>query len=427
MDETGTMADSGGRVGPPSPQPRWASATKMKNPVPWQAAAITAGLLLAGPLYQVALFAVVLYFLHGMIRKREFRFSGEETVILLYVASGAHAFRYSGADLPVMGRVMLHHLVLLAWIPLARSIDSLGAESRRALALWLRGTVLLGGVVGLVAVTRFLATEQERASGLYGGFYFLSGQMVWVLPLGLSVVMTGSRRLATAAGLASVLAFGALCFSYTRSAFLGWFLAGGVWLPALGRDWFRGAPGQRPRLLRRLVLVAILPFMLLVFLLNTSDSRISSMVPSPARTEEPTVTHSDLSSGRGSIIGDGLDILRGLQADGDYRAILFGTGLDSRKRLVGGVFTSWESDYLQTLLNQGAAGLALLVLIWWRIMRSALRGVLSGRPEGVALAASMTALFLMSPLTLVVTGWQMAGLLVLGESWLRLFRSPSRG
>ena len=396
----------------------------MKNSVPWQATAITCGLLLAGPLYQAALGITILILIFQLGRSRSLRFSGAETIILLYVASGFYAFWFSGADGPVMGRVMLHHLALLAWIPLARAVDSLGPRRLQALEAWVRAAVLLGSLVGLVALFRFLTTDQERASGMYGGFYFLSGQMVWVLPLGLSLVMTTGPRLRAAAALGTALAFAALCFSYTRSAFLGWFLASGLWLLTLVREGFRLAPDQRPRILRRLGLVTIPLVMLVLFLLNTSDDRVASMLPGTRGGGTPSAGPVDQSSGRRAIINDGLSILRSLPAEGRYHEILLGTGLDSRKRLVGGPFTSWESDYLQVLLNQGVVGLGLLLLIWGRVLVGAWRGFVSGRPEGVALAVGVVGLFLMSPLTLVITGWQMVGLLILGESWLRVFREP---
>lgn len=374
-----------------------------------------------GPLYQLALFVIVLYFLYEGLSQRQVGLAAHEIPLLLFVASGFIAFWKSGADVPIMGRVMLHHLALLAWIPLSRSVQNLGAQRPAALKLWIRWVVFLGGIIGVVSLTRFFLSGATRASGLYNSYFFLGAQMVFILPLGVSVLVTASRKVAWATLVAMGPAVGALCFSYTRSAILGLFLASVLWLVAMRREWALGTP--RAAFVKNMTLVA-LPLALLVgFVLNTSDPRFSTKISRLATAKDSPKVAVDLFSGRGIIISDGLKILRQNWEDRQFMELLLGEGLDSRQRLVGGKFTSWESDYLQVLLDQGAVGLGLLLWIWgmvfWQIIQAIWNRGQNCGPEDVGLAVGLAGLLLMTPLTLVMTSWLNVGFVVIGSSWLR--------
>ncbi|MCB0316484.1 MAG: hypothetical protein KDH84_25060, partial [Calditrichaeota bacterium] len=77
------------------------------------------------------------------------------------------------------------------------------------------------------------------------------------------------------------------------------------------------------------------------------DPRINPFYKAPPEAATEIVPGQDFSSGRKAIITDALRITSGEIRQGNYAKLIFGHGLSSRKRMVEGYISSWESDFLQ--------------------------------------------------------------------------------
>ncbi|RMD90527.1 MAG: hypothetical protein D6813_09035, partial [Calditrichaeota bacterium] len=92
--------------------------------------------------------------------------------------------------------------------------------------------------------------------------------------------------------------------------------------------------------------------------------------------QKPVQGQGDLTSGRASIWRDAGRILQNDLNQMKLGYLLVGHGLKSRQRLVGNKYTSWESDYLQAMMDQGIVGLLLVLLFYFYMLQKAIRTVI---------------------------------------------------
>lgn len=380
---------------------------------------LTVGLFITHVLLQAAAALFIAGGLVALARGRSWRPTLLDGVLMAYALSGLIAFWVSGLPPARIGAAMLHHIVLLSWIPLRAWLET-GREDAHGLSLdrWGNAVVVLAVVVSAAGVWRHVVEGLERTSGFFGGYFTLASLLVWSLPLTAGLYLSRSRGAGRWYVPALLLQFFALWWTLTRSAFLGWMVAVGVWL--IMHLWrTRGARRPLIGLLReRWAVVILMPLLLVILVAGSRDPRINPLRNAAPAVEAPARSV-DLSSGRGEIIADAGRLLGAARDGGQWRAILLGFGLDSRNRLVESDFTSWESDYLQALMNQGVVGLLLILALWGSLLRTVWQGLRSGDPRLMGLAAGGLALFLMSPLTLKMTSWHSAGMILLTASWIR--------
>jgi len=162
---------------------------------------------------------------------------------------------------------------------------------------------------------------------------------------------------------------------------------------------------HRTRSLRQIILDGViflsLPLLLVIFTLTSNNPRINPLVKNQIYNRENV----DLTSGRESIMQDAYQVISEDLQKGQFKKFILGYGQHSRYRLVNNEFTSWESDYLQILMNQGIVGLAIILLLYLYFLKRILRGLLSNNHLLQGLAASGLTIFLMSFFTLKLTGW----------------------
>ena len=139
-------------------------------------------------------------------------------------------------------------------VPLAVFYTRDGRHGRRALAVYLGMAGLVAGY-GLIDWAVKGASFESRARGLAGHYMTFAGQLLLEIPLALAVALTArTKRWRFGAAAVAVLAFASLAATFTRSAWLGLFVAcalilGAAWplgllaLAAVGvAAWFL-APG----------------------------------------------------------------------------------------------------------------------------------------------------------------------------------------
>jgi O-antigen ligase len=127
----------------------------------------------------------------------------------------------------------------------------------------------------------------------------------------------------------------------------------------------------------------------------------------------PSESTIDFSSGRGDIIANAISILQSDISNKNYVNIVFGHGPFSYQRLIQGPYSSWESDYLHSLMEQGIIGLILVILIYSYLIRYIYKGLRSDDYLVNALATAGIITFVMSFFTLRITGWHSAGVFII--------------
>jgi len=312
---------------------------------------------------------------------------------------------------PAYAKHLLLSLVLLAFLPIGWGLR---ARPRPGLDLWLRLIVGFAVLISLVGIRDHLRGE-ERAGGLFGGWFTLATLMTWGLPLAVALLVRSRGRERVLYAGAAVLQATALWWTVTRSALLGTVIGFAAWgaarLVVLAR---RPRASRRPMvLLLAAIGVSLAGLAALAF--HSSDPRLNPLSVAAA-SAGPQV---DLTSGRAQIVAEARDIIADDWREGRFGRVLVGHGLASRQRLVGGKFSSWESDYLQAYMDHGLLGLLAVVGLVVLYLRLCLRGLAGPDVRVAALGVAGIIALAMSPLTLKLTGWHSAGVFVVNYHLLR--------
>ena len=99
---------------------------------------------------------------------------------------------------------------------------------------------------------------------------------------------------------------------------------------------------------------------MVTLLFTTSDSRLNPLM---------IFNNPDLSSGRNEIYYDAYEVFK-TDLNTGWENIILGHGLESRIILFPkSLYTSWESDYIETFISQGLVGLLLVVLIYYQLFK----------------------------------------------------------
>jgi hypothetical protein len=252
-------------------------------------------------------------------------------------------------------QVLMHPIILWGILPVSILFRYSKKFSINRLGF---AIMILGTLCALAGIFHHI-TGSERTYGFTGGYFTLAALMAVTIPVSLGKAQQEMGwKLWTYAGLV-IIQLVALWFTYTRTAFgalIVTFLLAIVFYVWRNRYdithdiWFAG------------IMYAIPVLFLLIMMLLSSDPRIN-----PVYTDfeaDTTQTEIDLSSGRTGIYQDGLNIIMETVREGDLTHLLFGFGLASRKILLDSGYHSWESDYLEALINQGIIGLGLLLTIY---------------------------------------------------------------
>jgi len=255
-------------------------------------------------------------------------------------------------------------------------------------------------------------TGVERTVGFYGGYFNLAGLMAFTIPI------TFGKYLSAVSGKKwyyftnVMLQISALWWTFTRSAYLAIVLGFCFWILVFIFYGMTGKLKISTGLFKIILNIGLVPFFLVIFILTSSDHRINPFQGSDNQKEE-IIDSQDFSSGRRSIIDDAVNITSQEIEEGDFLALVFGHGLQSRQLLVDSPFTSWESDYLQALMDQGIVGLLIIIIMYFLLFTAIIRQKNILNFQNSALAVSGIGIFVMSFLTQRIISLASGGLFVI--------------
>ncbi len=310
----------------------------------------------------VILFVGSLPLLMNRLKTRPF--THFEILIILYFLSALLAVFFS-KNPPAAFTKLMKYLALWALIPLLILSGKIVFSSPRKLAQIL----IIGGTICAVAGFYYhFYVGLERTQAFNGRYFTLAGLLILTLPISLGYFLDSAKeRFRWLVILSAGLQLAALWWTYTRSAFLA--LVIGLSATAV-LFLFRNTQTLSRAKIGRAFLFA-LPVLLIIGLIwQSPDPRIN-----PFKKELPAsiprgTTRIDLSSGRSQIYRDALHILSKDWQEKRWVNLLLGHGLKSRTELFQSSYRSWESDYLQALLNQGIVGLVILLGIYFIFLKN---------------------------------------------------------
>ncbi len=277
-----------------------------------------------------------------------------EILIILYFISGLFAVFLARNPANAFPQLM-RHLALWSLIPLLIVKEHWSFSSPKRLAQIM---VVGGGICALAGFYYHFFVGLERTQAFNGRYFTLAALLTVTLPVTLGYILTHSAALTRGgAFFSAAVQLTALWWTYTRSAFLA--LLVGLSATAVLFVFRKSRSAARWQFLSGLLF--LLPVLILIGLIwQSPDPRINPFRkkhPQSSFREPGTV---DLSSGRSQIYRDALHILSDDWQQKRWVNLLFGHGLRSRSELVSSQYKSWESDYVQILLNQGIIGLLIL-------------------------------------------------------------------
>lgn len=384
----------------------------------------TAGLALTHIFLQAtgAIYLLLLLWLIASGRHR--RFKTIHWMLIAYALSAILAFGIAGHSLKQHSS-LLSQLVLLGLIPLSLWMEDAGYPALRSWARWLVGLALLACLAGVYHHFQGM----DRVKGFFGSYFTIAVLLVCTIPVSCGMLLSGKLDWRRAYYLPVLgLQLLTLWWTYTRSAFLGLFIGMGVFALALFLRDIRRPDGFKGAVLAKWGILLALPAILLSLMLTAADPRINPFYKAPPDAPvvaEETAPSQDFSSGRKAIVADAMRITAGELRQGNYTKLLFGHGLSSRKRMVEGYISSWESDFLQVFMNQGLIGLLLAMGIYAGFARVIWHGLRSPDLLLTGLAAAGVGYSVMSFFTLQITAFNSAGTFALLYAFLHTY-SPRR-
>ncbi len=381
-------------------------------------ATLIAGITISHILFQAAAVFLLFYWFVEFRAGNSIHMSLMEKFLFLYFISGVFALFLTENPLGNLPHLM-PHIILLSAIPLnwRFSRDGFPEDALINLTLFFTSVAALAGV-------GYHFAGSLRTHGFNGGYFTLASVMAFSIP----IVLAESFRLHKGLSrngmfLLSVVHLFAMWWTFTRSAFLGILGALTIWIAANVWQEVRksGVLTLGATITARLTLIVLL----FTLIFTARDSRINPLYNSPP-SAAVSAKSLDLTSGRASIYQDARHFLHQDWKEGHWINVLLGHGLNSRNRMVQSKFTSWESDYLQSLMNQGLVGLVLVIVIYGLFLKRAFRSLLSDnwRQQGVGAAA--LAFWLMSFFTLKLTGFTDAAIFAVLVVFLRQIQAPGK-
>lgn len=368
------------------------------------------GLFFTPILLEAAAVLLMVFFIFFIFQKPALDLTPIHYVILAYCISAIVAFLVNGQTLNDLPK-FLPHFILLSYLPLsfwsARERDF---KTER----WIHWIIACGVLAALVGiVNHFLG--KDRTTTTFGGYFTLAALMSWSIPLTIGHFLQFESKKSYYYIFFLLLQLLALWWTFTRSAFLGLFIGFVVWFVI---TLFIKKNIKKSSLLKWTIVFS-LPLILLLLIFLSNDQRINPI----AKAESSSSLTVDLSSGRKGIIRDALSIINSDLQQMNFSSLVFGHGLSSYRRLVQSPWASWESDYLEILMNQGIVGLILILLLYFYFLRVVWQGLQSDSVLTNGVAISGIIFWIMSFFTLKLVSWHSGGVYLLTLLLLEHFSS----
>ena len=363
-----------------------------------------AGLFFSIVILEIAAVIYILILFLIILRIKNLNLKIEDYLFLLFVLSWMISSIIAGEYNVLM------YMIPICFVPISQQ---LWHKKTFDLEKWIHWIILFAIITASIGII-YHYLGRERTTGAYGGYFILATLMTMSIPLTISLFFEYPLKKGVWYLLMVFPQIMALWWSATRSAMLGLFLAFSIWAfhDVIKNRFARLArPGKT---LSRWSL-ALFPLLLLLLLILTSDDPRMKPVSGDKTTQEKTV---DITSGRSEIIRQAVSIIKTDWENGNFINIIFGYGPFSYQRLTRGQFSSWESDYLHALMEQGLFGLSLVIIIYYLFFKSVIRGLRIQNYRINALAVVGIITFIMSFFTLRITGWHSAAVFIIIYNFL---------
>ena len=319
---------------------------------------ITALLLIVGIFFSNAVLQIstglfLPFIIYLAIKKgKESELRSIEKLILLLLLSGILSLFFS--PMPSLAyKNIIRHCILLTIIPILYMADNDDFISINVIGKLVSVFALITATYGII---RYL-NGAERAFGFFAGYYTLSAILAFSLPITFASIFYSKNYWKYLAGISTFIQAAALWLTFTRSALLGIVIGSLVIIIFL---LFGGNISKQVR--NKIILMSTLSLTLIIILLfTTTDARINPI---------KIFSNTDISSGRNEVYNDAYNTMVTDLKFG-WQNILFGHGLNSRVILFpSSHYTSWESEYIESLMTQGLIGLLLVILIYYQFFKN---------------------------------------------------------
>lgn len=312
------------------------------------------GIFFSNAILQIAvglLFPFTLFFIFKRLVDK--KLSTIEKLIILLFISGTLSIFISPVPAVAFNNI-IRHTILLSLIPLLHLVEEDEFISAKSVGKVITIFAMFTGAMGLYNYLN----GAERAIGFFAGYYTLASLMAFSIPITVTTIFyrNGSKWQLFAL-ISAVMQSLALWLTFTRSAILG------LMIGSLLLLFFSLIQETVSRKAKKRILISAITIVSIIAVLvfSTNDNRINPLL---------ILENSDLSSGRAGIYEDAFKTLF-TDLKKNWMNIFIGHGLNSRMILFpDSIYTSWESEYLESFMTQGLVGLILVFLIYFQFFNT---------------------------------------------------------
>jgi len=314
-----------------------------------------AGIFFSNAILQISTGLFLPFIVYVTIKKaRENRLKAIEILIILLFLSGVLSIYVSPVPFLAFKNI-IRHCILLTLIPLLYITDNDDIISIDIIGKCISIFALITASYGIV---RYF-DGAERAFGFFAGYYTLASVLAFGLPITFAYIFYSTSYWKHLTIISTIFQFTALWLTFTRSALLG------IIIGSIIVIMFLLFQGNISKLARTKIIIASIAFVsvFIILLFTNADTRLNPI---------KIFSSHDISSGRFGIYTDAYNTIR-TDFQSNWENILIGHGLNSRIILFpGSQFTSWESEYVESLMTQGLIGLLLVILIYIQFFKNLL-------------------------------------------------------
>ncbi len=287
-----------------------------------------------------------------IIRKlKENKLTTLELLIVLLFFSSLLSI-YLSPNSSVASKNVIYHSILLAIIPISYLVEHDEKININLLGKIISVFAVLSAGIGIV---RYI-NDAERAYGFFGGYYTLASILAFSIPITFAFIFYSEGLWKYFVIGSTIIQSLAIWFTFTRSALLGLLIGGFVVIVIL---FFCSTISKSTKTKIAITLVFAV-IAIIALLVTTSDTRLNPLL---------IFSNPDLSSGRHEIYYDAYEVFK-TDLNTGWENIILGHGLESRIILYPkSLYTSWESDYVETFVSQGLVGLLLIILIYYQFFK----------------------------------------------------------
>ena len=298
-------------------------------------------------------FPFVIYLVIRRINERKLT-SLELLVILLFFSSLLSI--YLSPNPSLAAKNIIYHSILLVIIPIGYAAKYDEIINIHLASKLISAVALLSAALGII---RYFS-RAERAYGFFGGYYTLASTLAFTIPITFVFIFYSKYVWKYLAIVSTFIQTAALWLTFTRSALMGLIIGGIVVIVIL----FFNSQLAKPARTKIALTSSFALIIILILLFTSSDTRLNPSL---------IFSNPDLSSGRNEIYNDAYNIVNS-DFESGWKYIFLGHGLESRIILFPkSLYTSWESDYIETFISQGLVGFLLTILIYYQLFKRLFR------------------------------------------------------